>query len=87
MKVQQLKFTGGYLCSHFAVKKNVDKKGCCGTSPGGDVIPVCTLIAGGGLCEGLVNCPRLDITTKSQLITRWRSDLQKNISVSPSRII
>lgn len=82
MKLQQLKFAGGYVCPHFAVRKISKKNGCCGKTMGTDYAPVCTLIKGGGMCPGLANCPRLDIKTKGDLIRQWRSDLSSR-SVIP----
>ena len=83
MKIQQFKFSGGYTCPHFVAKKNLQeqKTGCCGRTVGDDFIPVCTLV--NGLCPGLVQCARLDIKTKSELIKEWRGDLQSGKSVIP----
>jgi len=81
----KLKANGSYKCSHLGLQQTPQfpgqKKTCCGgvRSPEDTLVPVCTLI--NGLCPGLVNCPRLDLKTKSELIQQWRQDLQLNRSV------
>lgn len=85
MKMQQIKLMGGYVCEFFAIEKNVhhEKSGCCGRTYGDDYVPVCSLTQ--TLCPGIIQCPRLNIQTKGELIKEWRSDLQSNVVVDPSK--
>ena len=87
----KLKFTGAYKCSHLGlqqVPQNPNQgRSCCGgsRSPEDSLIPVCTLIS--GICPGLVNCPRLDLKTKSELIQQWRQDLSSDRPVNIQNLI
>lgn len=85
----QLRATGSYLCPHLEVKKidgkSGQKSGCCGNDKLDQFVPICSLI--NGACPGLTHCVRLDIQTKSELIRKWRSNLQKKIQVNPLEYI
>jgi hypothetical protein len=84
MKLQQIKLMGGYTCEFFSIEKNThqERSGCCGKTYGDDFVPVCSLTK--TLCPGIIQCPRLDVKTKSELIKQWRIDLQSNAVIDPS---
>lgn len=71
---------GGYTCPHFSLQLNqqLQKSGCCGQTMGDDYMPVCALTK--TLCVGVVQCPRIDVKTKSELVKKWREDLQNQKS-------
>lgn len=87
MKIQQIKLMGGYTCEFFAIQKNVhqEKTGCCGRTYGDDFMPVCSITQ--TICPGLIQCPRLNVQVKSELIKQWREDLNSNTVVDPLKYL
>ena len=82
MKLHQIKLMGGYTCPHFSAELNTQvKDGCCGRTMGEDYVPVCALTK--SLCPGLIQCPRLDVKTKGELIKQWRADLESKKTINP----
>lgn len=84
MKLNQIKFTGGYKCPHFLLKKAKGKRWCCGGN-GDEYIPTCRL--DNNLCSGLVQCLKLNVIEKSELIKKWREDLQSQVVVDGSKYV
>lgn len=79
MKVNQIKFSGGYTCKHFKLKKQKVKRWCCGGSDE-DYLPLCAL--NNQLCPGLVQCLLLGAVEKSELVKKWREDLDNNTDIN-----
>lgn len=83
MKLNQVKFTGSYTCRHFKLSKQKVKSGCCGA--GEDYVCVCIL--DNQLCPGIVQCLKLGNVEKSNLVKKWREDLQSNKEVDVKEFI
>ena len=84
MKVlsNKVKFIGAYLCQHFSLikQKGSSQKSCC--KDDNDYILSCSL--NNQICCGIVNCQKISLQKKIELIEKWKKDLDssKNIDVN-----
>jgi len=84
--ISLLRQTGSYLCPHYQLDRTIgEKKGCCGRSHQFEYAPMCKLA--NGSCYGLSQCPRLDMTTKSNLIQQWSQDLRTRKIIDPTQFM